>query len=691
MRRIILNGICMLVISAGITQQIQAQLEMGQLDSLKQVIANQSDQPEKIDNILILAREYTYIDKDDAMMFAKQALALSEQLEYNKGKLDALYRMGLVHKKLGNYNESFSLYKELLSLSEELQDSVNMADGYFQYGILYRLQGKENSAIYFHQKSLALYYALNNPGGLISNYNSIGNIFQNIGEYDSAAFYFMTAINLCRETNGKEKNLATIYLNLGEVFQNLGDYKNAKEYLNMALAYYTLTKNDNARALAYTKLGNVANEEMQLDSALNYYSMAKSIYTRENNLRGINDHYVNSGIVFMKKGLYKPAYSNFSLALAYYIRQNLPEGIIAAWQNMASVLTSQKRYAEALILLDSCYNLSYRTGLKKERLDMLKQISDLYYESGDFRQSIDYSTKYNALKDSIFKLDKEEIVADLRIRYERELDQAKILALENENLRKTKQRNTYLFTGLGIITLILFLFIFFRYKARKDKIISTQRIRQLEEEKKLLAARFLVEGEEKERKRIAKELHDGLGVLLSVTKMQFSAIKDASPENKPLIEKASQFLEQASGDVRKISHNMMPGLLTKLGLCEALEDLFEKLTDTEGIQAICYIEGPRERLPENKEIMLYRIIQEMVNNTLKHAEAGKIELRVNVSPGHLDIRFADNGKGFEVAEGIEKKSIGLQSIWSRVNFLDGNISVESSPGKGTVYTIKIPV
>ena len=283
-------------------------------------------------------------------------------------------------------------------------------------------------------------------------------------------------------------------------------------------------------------------------------------------------------------------------------------------------------------------------------------------------------------------------------KYEKEKDQAHILSLENENLFKdlrirtrTNQRNVYFFTGLGIIIIALFLFIFFRYKTKKEKIIASQKIRQLEEEKKLLAARFLVEGQEEERKRIAQELHDGLGVLLSATKMQFSTISDKSPENKALIEKASKFLDQASGDVRKISHNMMPGLLTKLGLYEALEDLFDNLADTRGLNAQIEISGIKERLPENQEIMLYRIIQEMVNNTLKHADAKQIELQINVRQEWLDIRYSDDGKGFDVEEKQEQKTLGLQNILSRVKFLNGSVSIESSPAKGCVFIMQIPV
>jgi signal transduction histidine kinase len=285
----------------------------------------------------------------------------------------------------------------------------------------------------------------------------------------------------------------------------------------------------------------------------------------------------------------------------------------------------------------------------------------------------------------------------LTLKFEKEQDQARILALEKENLEKdldlkqrTIQRNAFIFTVFAVIALAVFLFLYVRQKRKKDGIIAQQKIHELEEEKKLMAAMSLMEGQEEERKRIAIELHDGLGVLLSATKMQFTSIKDTSPENLPMIERATQLLEQASGDVRKISHNMMPGLLTKLGLYEAIEDLFENINYKENLKAQCIIPEGMKRLPENREIMLYRIIQEMVNNTLKHASAKSIKLQFLELKEKLELQYSDDGKGFEVDKKLEAKSLGLKSIQSRVNFLKGTMIIESRPGQGTSYTIQIP-
>lgn len=136
---------------------------------------------------------------------------------------------------------------------------------------------------------------------------------------------------------------------------------------------------------------------------------------------------------------------------------------------------------------------------------------------------------------------------------------------------------------------------------------------------------------------------------------------------------------------------MMPGLLTRFGLFEAVEDLIDQVDETKGINVKCEISGDTKRLPENTEIMLYRIIQEMVNNTLKHAEAKFFSIVINIQKDHLNIEYSDDGKGFNVEEKFESKSIGLTSIQSRVNFLSGNVTVKSEPGQGVNFIIHIPI
>jgi len=399
----------------------------------------------------------------------------------------------------------------------------------------------------------------------------------------------------------------------------------------------------------------------------------------------------NRALVYRKQGKYKPALKILTKTLKYYKHHKHTDGIIATWENMAVIYSNIGMSSKSSLLYDSCINLAKKEGSLIRLKDIYHDIYFFYDEHGKHKEALNAYIHYHEVADSIFNLEKAELITELLVKYEKEKDQLQILELENENLIRTEERNLLIFFILGIVLVVVFMVIFFLYKHKKNKIISEHKIKQLEEEKRHLAARFLVEGEEKERKRLAMELHDNLGVLLSATKMQFREIRDKSPDNAELISKASKFLDQASKDVRQISHNLMPGLLTKMGLFEALEDLFENLNEQENFDALIEVIGPHERLDENKEIMIYRIIQEIVNNTIKHADANKIDLTIIVDAEEINISYADNGKGFNVSEELGNKTLGLQSIWSRVKFLNGRIKIDSDKNSGTVYRICFPL
>lgn len=684
----------MLIISCAICLSASC---MENPDSLLRLVAIQKDCPEKADNLLLLTQHYLQSNPDTALLICEEAIKLSKRLAYQKAVAEALYKKSMIYKNKGEVNTAITLASGYLALCDSLKDSIRLAKAYYHIGNLTRKSSQNLPVLDYYRRSIRLFSALKDTIGLLANYNSLGIYFQEKSDFDSAAIYLHRSIDLC-ERIGRQKSLGKIFGNLGKVYGLLGDSGNARKYLMMGLDYDRKYADLSNMASNYTKLGNLEFQLQDYYQAMYYYILADSMFRKTNDVRGIHDIHQNFGSVYQKQGNYGDAIKHFNQALTYYREQNIAEGMIASWLGKALVYSGQDRYELALIHYDSCLKMAASTGDLFRRRDILQSISTTHYTSGNYQKAYVYLALFHDLNDSIFNLEKSEIINDLMLKYEKGKDQTRILTLENENLSKdlsirhrTNQRNIYLFTGSGIIALFLLLLIFLRYQAKKNSIIARQRIIQLEEEKKLLAARFLIEGEENERKRIAAELHDGLGVLLSVTRMQFSAIKDPGPDNKSLIEKATEFLEQATGDVRRISHNMMPGLLTKLGLYDALEDLLEKISETENIEVLWKIKGTEKRLPENKEIMIYRIIQEMINNTLKHAEADKIWLFVEALPGHLEIRYADNGKGFEADEQTIKKSIGLQSIWSRIRFLDGTISLETSHGNGSRYTLKIPV
>ena len=201
--------------------------------------------------------------------------------------------------------------------------------------------------------------------------------------------------------------------------------------------------------------------------------------------------------------------------------------------------------------------------------------------------------------------------------------------------------------------------------------------------------------QEKERKRIAEDIHDGLGSVLSAAKLKLSALKDnnanLTEEQKEKYLSTLSLLDEASTELRSISHNIMPAALSKLGLIAAFENVTEKISSHSPVKIQFEAHDFDSRLEESIEMSIYRIVLELLNNTVKHAKATNAVVQLIKYPDFINITVEDNGKGFEYEKAvIDKKGIGLGNIESRVNYLKGKMDVESSLGKGTITIIDIP-
>jgi len=667
------------------------------LDSLQSILEQQTLDNDRIQLLELLSQGYIQIDPSKSLAFADQLLNISSKKDIVSGIIKANSLKSQAYRSMYSLDTALLFCDIAIHLADSLNDLNSLADLYSKKGHILFLSTGPKAGITHYISSYGLFDELSDSIGMSNSLNGIGAMYMRLSKYDSAIYYFMELVSISEKMEFEE-SLGKGYLNLGISYLEIQDFDNALTYFNKSIPLNDKNQRQDFVSMAYNGLGNISRFKGHMKDALTYYNNALNILEKLNDKKNEANILNNIGNVYEEEGEYNQALYFYREAKSRFEIVSDWDGFTSSYINIGLINARNKNYDQALKIYDSCLITARKFGSLYRIQEAYHAIYKTYQLKKDYKKAFENLESYNIFKDSIFIIEKMELIADLQLKYEKEKDQATILSLENENLekdldlrRKTNQRNVYLFTGSGTIAILFFFFIFHRQKTRKDKIIADQKIKQLEEEKKLLAAKFLVEGQEEERKRIAQELHDGLGVLLSTTKMQFTTIKDKSPENKPIIEKATKLLEQATGDVRKISHNMMPGLLTRFGFYEAAEDLFDKVNETERLNAELKIVGDTKRLPENTEIMLYRIIQEMVNNTIKHAEASNILLDLNIQPELLNIRYSDDGKGFDVEEKIESKSIGLQSIQSRVNFLNGKTEIKSEPTKGVNYIIQIPV
>jgi two-component system NarL family sensor kinase len=204
----------------------------------------------------------------------------------------------------------------------------------------------------------------------------------------------------------------------------------------------------------------------------------------------------------------------------------------------------------------------------------------------------------------------------------------------------------------------------------------------------------MLKGQEEERSRLAKDLHDGLGGLLSGVKFSLSNMKDnlvVTPDNMIVFERSLDMIDTSIKELRRVAHNMMPEMLTKFGLDEALKEYCNSINATKLVAVKYQSHGMTGRIDKSIEIIVYRIIQELLNNILKHAVATQAFVQLIKEGSRLNIVIEDNGKGFDINLPENNKGAGWVNIRSRVEYLKGQVEIHSEAGKGTLVNIELNV
>jgi len=277
----------------------------------------------------------------------------------------------------------------------------------------------------------------------------------------------------------------------------------------------------------------------------------------------------------------------------------------------------------------------------------------------------------NTLLRKSFAKDLDKKISEMEVKYRTEqLNREKELAEQEAE----EQRKIYLLVFSGILLLTGFVvFIFIQRKnARQRAILQQQRLESL------------MEGEEKERGRIAKDLHDG--IVQDLTAIRLKLEKDGGSETAKEI---STEIDQATREVRNIAYQMMPVALREYGLVVSLEDLLQKTLGRNGVTYDFETAGITGRLPEKIEVCLYRIIQELLNNVIRHSKASFVSLVISQHKDAISLVFEDNGTGFNKEE--VKKGIGMISLSSRLEIVNGELKLETAEGSGTMVIIRIPL
>lgn len=337
--------------------------------------------------------------------------------------------------------------------------------------------------------------------------------------------------------------------------------------------------------------------------------------------------------------------------------------------------------------------------------DALHRLAAMHRDQDDWEVAYHYLARYSVLNDSMIQDRRQRVIDRLLVTYQTYEQKSKIRELEKDQKIAAFQNRlqkvvtfSLLFGSVIILIGAYFTIRNYQHRFNANQIIheqkteiNRQRINELENNLKIESMHAMLMGQEAERERIAKDLHDSLGGLLSTVKLHFDAVKsnDRRISDMPEYQHAYSLLDTACKEVRNISNNMQPGALQELGLIPALKDLVGRVQTPDAPAVTFSHEGLNGRLDTSIGLNVYRIIQELLNNALRHSRATEISIHVAQNNGALNLTVQDNGCGYE--PGNVTEGMGTQNIASRVNYLKGDLSIHSVLGEGTTTQIAIPV
>lgn len=533
---------------------------------------------------------------------------------------------------------------------------------YLNLGGAYLFKGDyERCIAYLHQ---AEYYALKQPGkysiGLIKVYNNLSVALNRIAENDEALRYLEKAENIA-VTNKYNRLIAGIHVNKGRIYKEMKLWDKSKSEFELALNFIdSLEGSDRA-------IGISARDTRQLIAT-------------------------NTGQLFLLQGNPQQALSYFKDAQVLCRSSTNPYNTVPNVLGLGKAYAALKQHKLAEKNLLEALDISQKKKVADGEMEALQQLSKVYAATGDYEKAYQYRLAFDAKEDDIRSAAKVKEIRNLEVKYsiaekDRQIAEGKLQIVQQQKNIGRKDSWIYGITT-GSFMLLFTGFIAYRslrYKQRNQK----NQIQLLQQEKEINQLKALMQGEEKERKRIAHELHDGIGGMLAAVKMNFAAFKKKhEPYHDP--EELGQLLnmlDDTSDEVRKAAHNLMPSILLKHTLAEALITYCSYINARGSLNIRFQEYQVPQELPKDFELMVYRTTQELIQNILKHAGATMAVIELEYRDGNFNVTVEDNGKGFDTRQAASQ-GYGLQNIAFKVQALKGHISIESAPGKGTTISIK---
>ena len=630
---------CFLVLSAGFGQNQQA-------DSLMTLLESTQVAGERARIHLQLSKVYERIDIAKSRQFAQYAL------EYDNDSLksEASNQLGRAYFYMTKLDSASFHFKESIDLLKSLGLEDKAASVSISLGAVQLRKGDYKGAVNTLIDGAAFFENIKDSINMAKCYSNVSSAFGELGDSEKAIQYGEKALHIFNARNMVPYKVVTLP-NLAGQFLKLGDTLKARTYLLEAEDLARQRNDKFSLARIYNNLGNMYLES-DFTQSEKFLSQALAIRNETKNNDGIGTLYNNLGYLYLQQGHSRKAIPYLSKALEF--------------------------------------------GQGTNESTTLNNLSNAHKNLGDYKQALEYADRKTALNDSILKVENQKAIAEISTKYETEKKEREILDLKNVNLEtdiKRKQNRNLLYILLGLLAIGLVLVYAWLKNSKKKRIIAEQRqelerqrVERLLKEQELIGLDAMIEGQEKERQRIAEDLHDSLGGKLSTLKLFVENIKKV---DKGLHGKIKTILDESYDDVRNISHQKNATAMIDKGLIPAVNIVANRLKSTKKLNVEVVNIDLKQNIKNFIELQLFRILQELLTNTLKHGEASNVNIQFSEENGTLNVIYEDDGIGYDTKTTLP--GVGLKNIDNRIQKIGGSFTVDSNPGNGTTVILNVPI
>lgn len=621
----------------------------------------------------------------------------SEAQPHDTVTLNKLIGLQRQYFEKGRYDSALIYSQQALPVAQRLNDINKLARAHHNLSLLFTQLTRYDSANSHLDRVSELAPKVTDTSILIGSFNTRAMLSNYQSDYQSAVEALVKASELIEasKTQSVRNLLAQTYGNIGHNLIAEKQIEKGIEYEKKALGQTGYPFEERYRVLihldifdAYVQLGDLKQAKLHLDTAL------------ERN-KGLNNVAVSS-LVATNKGIYFNAIHDVPQALAafaeaYNLSSESGNNFLKAEAggNMAELFLKQGNLASAEKYAREANTISLGFHQLKTVADTYNTLSLVMSKRQDYKKALEYAGLYKAYSDSATNEETQKAAVALENRYQHQKKQREIAALTATNAEQELQavKKNRMFVAAGVVSLAVIIILALAYRnskqrqviAEKEREFQVEQIRFLERQQQVVSLQSMINGQETERTRIARDLHDGLGGLFSTVKMYFSTLQHNNPAlaTDELFQKGYGIIDTASVEVRRIAHNMMPEVLMKLGLVNALKDLCDNITSGKLLTVSLEVHGMNERLNVTTEIMLFRIVQELLNNIIKHAQATEVIIQCVRDQSRLSLIVEDNGRGFNTAAAEAGIHSGIEVVKNRVDYLKGKMTIDSQTNVGT--------